>query len=85
MIDTINSVATKNTLAGAVAREINRIVMTGEHHGEGSAYKAEFERRGSGYEKHIYAAAIDAGGMSGSAQSLANGVIVRQDLAGCVK
>jgi len=42
----------RESIAGAVAREIDRIVTTGEHHGEGAAYKAAWDRQGSGFGKH---------------------------------
>ena len=46
------SLRTKETVAGAVAREIERIAQTGDATGEGTAYKAEFDRRGSNALKH---------------------------------
>lgn len=50
----------QESVAGAVAREIERIDLTGETIGEGAAYKAAFDRRGSNAEKHCLTAARDA-------------------------
>lgn len=49
----------RETVAGAVAREIDRIAQTGETIAEGTAYKAAFDRAGSDYHKHVQARAVD--------------------------
>lgn len=54
------SLRQRESIAGAVAREIDRIQLTGEHHGEGAAYKAAWDRQGSSFYKHAAARAADA-------------------------
>lgn len=55
---------TKESIAGAVAREIDRIQVTGNAAGEGSAYKAAFDRAGSDALKHCDAFAVDCDAMA---------------------
>jgi hypothetical protein len=59
-IDCKDRVASKRTLAGAVAREIDRIAQSGEHFGEGAAYKAFHDSQGSDAAKHSRAFVKDA-------------------------
>lgn len=49
----------RETIAGAVAREIDRIHQTGDAIAEGAAYKAAFDRAGSNWSKHCDAFAAD--------------------------
>ncbi len=49
----------RETIAGAVAREIDRIVLTGDAIAEGAAYKAAFDRAGSDWSKHCDAFKAD--------------------------
>lgn len=63
-IDCKDKVATKRTLAGAVAREIERIAQSGEHYGEGLAYKSFHDERGSDSSKHSWAFVQDASRMA---------------------
>lgn len=53
------SLRTSESIAGAVAREIDRIDRTGETHGEGAAYKAAWDRKGSSCFKHCDAFTAD--------------------------
>lgn len=50
----------RETIAGAVAREIQRREFAPTKQIEGLAYKAAFDRMGSAAEKHIDAFAADA-------------------------
>ncbi len=50
----------RESIAGAVAREIDRIHQTGDAIAEGAAYKAAFDRAGSSWEKHCHAVYRDA-------------------------
>ncbi len=50
----------RESIAGAVAREIDRIDRTGDAIGEGTAYKAAFDRMGSSFYKHSAARAADS-------------------------
>ena len=61
LIDPVTGTGLRNreTIAGAVAREIDRIVRAQDHVGEGSAYKAAFDRKGSAAHKHCEAAKRD--------------------------
>lgn len=49
----------RETIAGAVAREIDRIHQTGDAIAEGAAYKAAWDRAGSDWSKHCAAFAAD--------------------------
>ena len=49
----------RDTIAGAVAREINRLEFTPTKQIEGLAYKAAFDRMGSAAEKHVIAFSRD--------------------------
>lgn len=49
----------RKTIAGAVACEIMRIHQTGDPIGEGAAYKAAMDEKGSSAEKHCTAAKAD--------------------------
>lgn len=61
------SLRQRESIAGAVAREIDRIAKTGDAIGEGAAYKAAWDRAGSGYFKHCQAFADDARKMEADA------------------
>jgi len=51
----------KETIAGAVAREAHRAALYGyQYSSDGIAYKAAWDRRGSGAHKHIEAARADS-------------------------
>ena len=50
----------RESIAGAVAREIDRIHQTGDSIGEGAAYKAAWDRAGSSFYKHAAARAADS-------------------------
>ena len=50
----------KDNLAGSVAREIRRIELSpADGISEGAAYKAAWDRKGSGWQKHCDAARAD--------------------------
>lgn len=57
----------RESIAGAVAREIDRIDRTGETHGEGAAYKAAWDRKGSSCFKHCAAFTADCDAMAAGA------------------
>ena len=50
----------RESIAGAVAREIDRIVQTGDAIAEGAAYKAAWDRAGSSWSKHCDVFKADA-------------------------
>lgn len=50
-----SNLLTRDTIAGAVAREIERREFVATKQIEGVAYKAAFDRKGSGADKHIEA------------------------------
>ncbi len=83
-IDCKDKVASKRTLAGAVAREIERIVQAGGIGTEGLAYKAFHDGRGSDYTKHVYAAYCDSTRINCDVRLIAGGVINIHALAGPV-
>lgn len=49
----------RETIAAAVALEIDRLASEAHPAGEGAAYKAAWDRKGSAAEKHCIAAAVD--------------------------
>lgn len=57
----------RESIAGAVAREIDRIDRTGETHGEGAAYKAAWDRKGSDAFKHCETFVADCNAMHSGA------------------